>query len=299
MLGGEAPKLGVTYKSRFFQSFWTGVIILLFSLIFISPNFGQNSIELDRLLRSEQEVPKVLLVGTFHFGYPGFDTHKTSEANKININSPQRQLEVKELVDYIALYRPTKIMVETGANTGFLMKRYADWKNGSGELRKKEIDQIAFRLLDQFNLDSLCGIDAMSFIREYSRSQDSVHMKPIMEKLYNSVPDSLFESSFNTKYFEWYDLQDERCVEMRLLDYFKESNSNHYIDRMHGHYILSDKTNNFNSVDGLMLNWYSRNLRILKNVQNRETNSSDRIMILIGAGHVTYPETTIFEFTRI
>ena len=67
---------------------------------------------------------EVLLVGSFHFGYPGQDAHKTSEEDKIDILSEEKQKEVQELSDYIARFKPTKIMVETGANTGYLMRRY-------------------------------------------------------------------------------------------------------------------------------------------------------------------------------
>ena len=89
---------------------------------------GQDAAAVDETLRGDNKVPQVLLVGTFHFGYPGLDTHKTAEEHKVDINSPQRQKEVEALVDYIARFKPTKIMVETGANTGFLMERYRDWQ---------------------------------------------------------------------------------------------------------------------------------------------------------------------------
>ncbi len=226
------------------------------------------------------------MVGTFHFGYPGLDEHKTSEAYKVDIHSPQRQKEVEELVAYIATFKPTKILVEAGINTGALIKRYRDWKSGLVALRKKEVDQLGFRLMDRFNLDTLYGIDAMSLSRELMRSKDSIHVQPIFNRIYESVHDSLYENTFEDRYWEWYKIQDKRCVEMKLLDYFMETNSVHHINRMHGHYILSDKTENYNGVDGLTLNWYSRNLRIFKNIQSVKTSPSDRILIIIGSGHV-------------
>ena len=247
---------------------------------------AQNEKDLDALLRDNKEVPKVLLVGTFHFGYPGLDSHKTADAYKVDINSPKRQKEVEALVDYIAKYKPTKILVEAGANTGYLMHKFRDWKLGKQELRKREVDQIGFRLLDRFQLDTLYGIDAWSLSRHLMTSSDSTFAKPIMDRIYQEYPDSLYDSKFSEKYWEWYDLQDKRCVDMELLPYFQETNSQYHINRMHGHYILSDKTTNYNSMDGLAINWYSRNLRIFKNIQMIETDDTDRIMILIGSGHV-------------
>lgn len=262
------------------------LLILAISLNVTLAMGQSNKEELDNFLRSNKEVPKILLVGTYHFGYPGLDTHKTNDANKVDINSPQRQKEVEDLVEYIARYKPTKILVETGPNTGFLVERYNEWKKNKGTLKKREIDQIGFRLMDQFDIDTLYGIDAYSLSRELIQSKDSIYAKPIFERIYRTQPDSLTESDFEKKYWEWYDLQDKRCVDMKLLDYFLEMNSDYHINRMHGHYILSDKTDSYSGIDGMMLNWYSRNLRILKNVQKISTNPEDKLMILIGSGHV-------------
>ena len=79
---------------------------------------------------------------------------------------------------------------------------------------------------------------------------------------------------------------DKRCVEMNLLDYFLETNSDAHIKRMHGHYLLRDKDDSYDGVDGLTMNWYNRNLRILKNIHKIKTEPDDRILLLIGGGHI-------------
>ena len=73
---------------------------------------------------------------------------------------------------------------------------------------------------------------------------------------------------------------------MNLLDFFKEENSDKVINRMHGHYILNDNSKNYDSMDYLAIWWYSRNLRIFRNIQNVETTSEDRILVLYGSGHI-------------
>ena len=65
----------------------------------------------DIIIRGEPR-PKVLLVGSMHFAYYGYDVHKTSEENKIDFLSPQRQKEIDELADYIARFKPNKIVIE-------------------------------------------------------------------------------------------------------------------------------------------------------------------------------------------
>ena len=258
-------------------------------------------------LRGGEKVPKIMIVGTFHFGYPGLDSHKTDEAYKVDVLSEKKQKEVKELVDYIAQYKPTKILVETGKNTGFLMHRYKAWKAGKYELKRKEIDQIALRLLDRFNLDTIYGIDANSMSRELYKSKDSLCTRPVLDRIYKAQDSALFVNKFEDRYWEWYDEEDVHTYEMKLLEYFKVMNSPAHIKRMHGHYILSDKTDNYNSVDGLLLNWYSRNLRIMKNIQMTQPTSEDRVLVLIGAGHAAIlkqqfestPEYELIEFGEL
>ena len=51
------------------------------------------------LLSGDRQPTKVLLLGTFHFGYPNLDGHKTDSAKFIDVKSPQRQKEIEELAE--------------------------------------------------------------------------------------------------------------------------------------------------------------------------------------------------------
>ena len=87
---------------------------------------------------------------------------------------------------------------------------------------------------------------------------------------------------------DWYDIDDKLTYEMPLLDYFKFQNSDKVIDRMHGHYVLDDGYDDTNSMDGwFLMSWYSRNLRIFKNLQRIKTTEGDRILVIFGAGHIS------------
>lgn len=261
------------------------VLLLLIALTISAQAQSTQLPHPDVALRAGEAVPKVLLVGTFHFGYPGLDTHKTADSLKVDILSPQKQKEVEELVDYIARFKPTKIMVEAGRNTGYLMHEYRGWKKGEEKLDRQEIDQICYRLLDRFQLDTLYGVDAQSFTREYSRSAaDSAGINPLLRKIY--ADREIEVSKFDDRYWAWYDQDDVLTYQLPLLDYFKYQNSDAVINRMHGHYILNDSSTDYHVIDGLTLNWYSRNLRIFKNIQNIESTGEDRILILFGAGHL-------------
>lgn len=242
--------------------------------------------DVDKYLQGEDEVPKVLLVGTFHFGYPGNDGHKTLPQYRLDILSPQRQEELTELREYIKKFKPTKIMIEAGRNTGYLMHRMRMWQNGKEKLRRNESDQLGIRLVHELKLDTIYGIDAMGLSSEISRSKDSTAFNELFSKIFEDREERA--NKFDDRYWDWYDIDDRLTYEMHLLDYFKYQNSDKVIDRMHGHYVLDDKYDDYNSMDGwLLLNWYSRNLRIFKNMQRIETNGDDRILVIFGSGHIS------------
>ncbi len=59
---------------------------------------------------------KVLVVGTFHFDYPGLDSHKTIPEDQIDVLKEPKKSEVSELIAYIKKFKPTKIAIEANAN---------------------------------------------------------------------------------------------------------------------------------------------------------------------------------------
>ena len=256
---------------------------LLIFVLFLNNCWSQILPDPDETLRAGDKVPKVMIIGTFHFGYPGQDSHKTDKDEQIDILSDQKQKELDELLTYIEKYKPTKIMLESGYNTGYLMNRYRRWKKGEEELKRNERDQMGIKLMDRLNLDTLYGVDANSLSREWYNSKDSISIRPALSQIFDNVKDS--KSKFDDRYWKWYDQDDVLTYNTPLLQYFKYQNEDKVIKRMHGHYILGDQSDSYNDVDALALNWYSRNLRIYKNILNIETKSDDKVLVLIGAGH--------------
>lgn len=254
-------------------------------IVSLALGMSAQSIDIDEYLQKGDQVPQVLLVGTFHFGYPGLDAHKTKDEYKLDILSDQRQQELRELLDYIKKFKPTKIMVETGSDTGYLMNRMRRWQKGEEKLGRRESDQIAIRLAHDLQLDTIYGIDASSLMSDMFNSKDSTVFKDFFADIFEERPERT--NVIEDRYWDWYNVDDRLTYEMRLLDYFKFQNTDKVIERMHGHYVLDDHYDDYNNMDGwLLLNWYSRNLRIIKNLQKVETQPDDRIMILFGSGHM-------------
>ncbi|TQD40556.1 DUF5694 domain-containing protein [Haloflavibacter putidus] len=262
----------------------------------------------DVFLRKGEQVPQVLLVGSFHFNYPGLDAHKTTEEDKINIYSKKRQLELQELLDYISKFNPTKIMVEAGKNTGYLFANYKAYKNGTEKLRASETSQIGMRLVNRFNLDTIYGVDAPSLLYELQLKKDTsspeTYIDTITKRHYFGGEDKI-----SKRYYKYYRYKDQVEVNTTLLQSFKYMNSEKALNRGFGAYIAGGQfTSDANEgPDALSMLWLNRNLRIFRNIQKIENTKNDRILVLFGAGHVPIlkwlfectPEYELVEFNNL
>lgn len=242
----------------------------------------------DSFLVGRDSLPSVLLVGSWHFNYPGIDAHKISEEDKVNILSPRRQAELSDLLDYIARFKPTKIAVEGGRNSGYILRRFEAWKKEGKALGASETDQIALRLLDRFKLDTLYGVDAYPLLLELatnrSKTADSTYLDRILARHYFGGRDSISQ-----RYQQLYSYQDRQQTRLTLLESFRYINSEKVLNRGFGSYIGGGQfdAKRYEGADALSMFWFNRNLRIYRNIQNIITSPRDRVLVLFGAGHVS------------
>ncbi|MGB0176121.1 MAG: DUF5694 domain-containing protein [Owenweeksia sp.] len=262
----------------------------------------------DSILVEDKTLPKVLLVGSWHFDYPGLDAHKAEDEDKINILSEERQEELQELLDYIALFRPTKIAVEGGRNSGYIIRRYERWKNGENELGASETDQIALRLMDRFDLDTVYGVDAYPLLLELRNNQEDsscyTYTNEILDQHYFGGNDEISQ-----RYSKYYAYRNRQIVQHSLLENFRYINSDKVLDRGFGAYISGGQfdSDRYEGADALSMFWFNRNLRIFRNIQNIDYDAEDRILVLFGAGHISIlrylfecsPEFELIDFNQL
>lgn len=235
----------------------------------------------DEILRDGTPLPKVLLVGSFHFAYPNLDSHKTDADDQIDVTGREKQAEVEELLDYIARFRPNKIVIERRAGST-VNDRYREYLTGEYELTKDEIQQIGFRLGKRFGVDTLVLGDAFNFQNSLWWGPDSTRMRPLIDSLWEAE-DADWDKTYEDRYWQLYATEDKLEARSRLLDIFKYMNEVHRVRRGHGHYLNFDSDED---ADLLAIWWYSRNLRIYRNIQRATTSPEDRILVLFGAGHL-------------
>lgn len=240
----------------------------------------------DEILIGDRELPQVLLVGTFHFAYPNLDAHKTAPEDQVDIQSQQKQAEVRELLDYLARFRPTKIVVESGSNTGYLMRRYERWLAGEEALQRNERDQLGIRLMHRMGLDTLYGCDAGSILSDLHENEELAPLAAYFDEQFADY-DWSSDDPLDSLYTAFYDYETALENALPLLKLFQYMNSEPVIRRYHGAYLIGDFADgDTTGPDFLSLYWYNRNLRIFRNIQGIDPQPDDRILVLFGAGHI-------------
>ena len=257
------------------------LLLLFFSL----PLAAQQVPDPDDILVTGPR-PQVLLVGSFHFAYYDLDAHVTDKDKRVNVMEPKRQREMEALVDHIARFKPTAIAVEAGPDTGWLMEHYRDHQRTDSLPRADEREQIGFRLMKRFGLDTLYGVDAPTLLENLWDHRDSLHLHPILDSIYADW-DFTSDDAISQRYSALYRSFDAYHVDHTLLESFLYHNADKTLDRDYGAYLNGDfKLGKYRGADGLAMHWYARNLRILRNIQELHLKPTDRLVVIFGAGHM-------------
>jgi hypothetical protein len=277
-----------------------------FAILFFKKQ-GYSQIDPDKVLQKNKKVPKILLVGSWHFDYPGLDAKVTEEKDRINIYSNQRQKQLEELLNYIAAFKPTKIMLESGAITGYLTHNFKEWKAGKAKLYASERSQIGIRLMEKLKLDTVYGVDDGALLMDilYDTSfKSTAYIDSITKRHYFGGNDSI-----QNRFKQFYNYLDRYELNNSLLESFKYLNSDKVLNRYFGAYIAGGQftSNEDEGPDALSMFWMNRNLRIFRNIQRIETTGDDRILVLFGAGHVAIlkwlfecsPEYQVVKFGEV
>ena len=248
-----------------------------------------------------KEKAKVLVVGTFHMDYPGLDAFKTSEEDKIDVLVEPKKSEVTELVEYIKKFKPNKIAIEAyeSWNATEKLKQY---KNGEHRDKRDERYQLAIRIANELQLDTIYAIDSGSMTDDLVKI-DSSYTKALFKDF-----DFQSEDVYNQYYKNWFEEEDKIIPKVKLLDYFKHINSRESHHYGYGAYLIGDfKMDNLKGADIISSWWYNRNLRIFRKLQIITESPKDRILVIFGNGHAAIlrqlleasPEYEFVEFDSL
>jgi hypothetical protein len=274
---------------------------LLLSILSCNSNYEQQPQYKSAKDYFPKEKTEVLVVGTFHFDYPGLDAHQIEEEDKIDVLKEPKKSEVTELVEYIKKFQPTKIAIE--AMPGWkATKKLREYNNGEHREKRDERYQLGIRIASEIGLDTLYSIDAGSMADEIL-TLDSAYSIQLWED-FDFKSDDPYEDYVNT----WLEGSDQLTSKLSLLDYFKLDNSRESHQYGYGIYLIGDfKLDNERGADILSYWWYNRNVRIFRKLQTITESTDDRILLIFGNGHAAVlrqliecsPEYEFVEFSSL
>jgi hypothetical protein len=228
--------------------------------------------------------PRVLLLGVFHFQDAGRDAYKPEFP--FDIRTPDRQRQLDEVLAALRAWRPTRIAVEVRPERQSRMDSLFALYPGAGlDTLANEVFQIGFRLARQLGLRGVDAVDAPA------RRLDSAMTEAEWNERQRGMRAGFFDATdWDGRFTALYRADDSTKTTRSLRETLLSINSAERLTAGHGHYlvgtILNGDPGEYLGADGFVSGWYNRNLRIYSNVARLIRSPDERVLVLIGAGHV-------------
>lgn len=220
---------------------------------------------------------EIMVLGTYHMDNPGADlVHMEAD----DVLAPARQAELDALVERLAAFQPTAIMVEAESKRADLLDDgYLNFTPEQFGSDRNEITQIAYRLAHELGIERVYGVDTRDgevdfFPFDKVQAFESAKGIDLTSALIAQVQAEAAEFS---------QAQKTETVSQLLA----RQNDPAQIEAMHnafyyGLFELADATEQ----PGAQLNygWYARNALTFGKIA-AATEPGDRVIVLYGSGH--------------
>jgi hypothetical protein len=220
----------------------------------------------------------IMILGMYHMANPGLDAVNT-EADDVLL--PRRQKEIQELVNRLVEFRPTKIAVEAPYRSTAVPDRYRQYVAGTYALSRNETEQIGFRLAKQLGLPGVTPIDFPMFMSgQVSTELDLTPAPDTSKATAPAVPARPRELTAKERLLR----------ESTVSGYLAILHSDSAMRADHAVYLQSIRKRSAPAIyerTDQLTNWYKRNLRMLTNLNREVEHGKDRVLVLVGSGHLT------------
>lgn len=221
---------------------------------------------------------QVMLLGTYHFAGSTSDATRT---NPDDVLVPRRQAEIEDLVTRLATWEPQQIAVEwpfTFADS--TQARYDRFRAGTLAPSRNEVVQVGFRLAHRLGHEAVYPID-----QQLNMGNDSLpalfERRPDLRKRSDSLGAVLQARS------------DSRAAWMRsstIVEILRRGNSEEALHGgnslgMFGSFIAAGEGSNYGGPQ-LLAKWYERNIVMVHHITRVLRPGTQRILVLVGSGHV-------------
>jgi hypothetical protein len=225
------------------------------------------------------QKPMLMILGTHHLANPGRDIVNL-EAD--DVLSPKRQREITQLLELLRAFQPTKIAVEVvPEKDAELEKQYQRYLAGDYELQRNEVDQLAFRLAKMLGHSKIYPVDWFGD----PPVEDSAVDFEAFAKAHGQ--EALLEEAYakaQARVAEEQEIQEKGS----LLDLYVIQNQPARLRAGQALYFITARIGLDDQYPGAewVQYWYGRNLKIFVNLTRITSSSDERILLIIGAGHV-------------
>ncbi len=239
--------------------------------------------------------PTIMILGSGHLANPGADAYNFKMDDVL---APKRQRELEALVTQLKAFQPTKIALEVDERfEPEINANYQSYLKDTYELKRHEVHQIGFRLAKQMGHPKLYGVDYWPeqnpFLPEdldsdlmdsdkFAREHNQEHLLSSVEDFY---PDGDVEFQEEVDGRVWIvPLKYESIIDMYIRGNEPEGQRAEHQLYLRGARIGLD--DQYPGANWLSHYWYDRNLKIFVNLTRITESAEDRILLIIGGGHV-------------
>jgi hypothetical protein len=227
-------------------------------------------------------VAKVMCLGVFHFSNPGLDAAKMEVQD---ILGPKRQVEVREVVEQLRKFRPTKIAIERIPSAqSSIDENYQQYVNGKRTLAVDEIEQVGFRLASLGKHTQLYAIDHHQDLDFEAPFQFLAKHKPKAAEEFSNLITNIGKACSEV---------DRKYTLSQVLSIY---NTREAELQNHRFYVKLAEYSDGKSYPGadMLSIWYQRNVRIYTNLR-QVIEPGDRVLVIFGAGHIKILNDLISE----
>ena len=259
-------------------------------------NFGAVDIDFGDKLKGQwkredtEDKATVMILGSTFFTNP--------RINRFNVRmddvlAPKRQSEMEQLVTQLKAFGPTKIAVYVDARDDEeLNANYQGYLNGTYELTRSYKDQIGFRLAKQMGHSKLYSVadwpehrpildkidDHLMDYDTFAETHDQMYLLPTM----SSDGQKVQRGADGTLWVEQEEYEP-------LIDMYIRMNEPEQLYTDHQGYLRTARiglNDQYPGANWVAHWWYAHNLKNFVNLTRITESTDDRILLIVGAGHV-------------
>lgn len=226
-------------------------------------------------VHSQPKPPRiqVMILGTYHMDNPGRDYIKNELDDHL---APKRQQEIREVVDRLAKWGPSKVMLESPFGTTIAQERYARFLKGDLPPTADERVQLGYSLARRLGqervwpVDWKSDMDIDSVVDLAKRRGDQTFLRQMGEA----------QAQVKTMF--------KRVATQTVRQNLIEANSpemERFSQAMYNRMLrVNDVPEDYRGTE-VVAGWYRRNIRIFANIAATAGPGDRRILVIIGAGH--------------